>query len=159
MTKLKKFVKKVNSDKTRKSLLGFYALIGNDVCIEMENSKKQEIYKAIKKIRKANSEYDAVIVVLDNLPSHKSKIVKELAEELDVFLVYLPPYSPDLNPIEFIWKCLKRFISKLSVLDINEIVNRCICEFYKLSSNLSYSDKFINNILKNTGLKSFSKMF
>ena len=158
-TKLKKFVKRVNSDKTRKSLLGFYAFVGNDVCIEIENSGKFEICKAIKKIKEENSKYDAIIIILDNFPSHKSKMVKELAEELNVFLVYLPPYSPDLNPIEFIWKCLKRFISKLSILDTEEIIKQCINEYYKLSSKLSYSKKFINDILKNTSLKSFSKIF
>jgi putative transposase len=34
--------------------------------------------------------------------------VKERAKELGVHIVYLPPYSPDLNPIEFIWKSVKR---------------------------------------------------
>ena len=35
-----------------------------------------------------------------------SKAVKESAESLNIKLIFLPPYSPDLNPIEFIWKNL-----------------------------------------------------
>ncbi|OFV67252.1 MAG: DDE endonuclease [Candidatus Syntrophoarchaeum caldarius] len=31
-----------------------------------------------------------------------------------MYLVYLPPYSPDLNPIEFIWKSIKRRFSRLA---------------------------------------------
>jgi len=37
--------------------------------------------------------------------------VKEEAEKMNIVLVYLPPYSPDLNPIEFVWKGVKRIVS------------------------------------------------
>ncbi len=40
------------------------------------------------------------IVVMDNLSSHKGERVRELIEERGCELLYLPPYSPDLNPIE-----------------------------------------------------------
>jgi transposase len=40
------------------------------------------------------------LVVMDNLSSHKGKRVRELTEGSGCKLVYLPPYSPDLNPIE-----------------------------------------------------------
>ena len=39
-------------------------------------------------------------VVMDNLPAHKVKGIKELIEATGAQLIYLPPYSPDLNPIE-----------------------------------------------------------
>ena len=47
----------------------------------------------------------------DNFSTHVSNRVKKEAEQLGIYLVYLPPYSPDLNPIEFIWKSIKRAIS------------------------------------------------
>ncbi len=40
------------------------------------------------------------VVVMDNLSSHKGQRVRELIEERGCELIYLPPYSPDLNPIE-----------------------------------------------------------
>lgn len=40
------------------------------------------------------------IVVMDNLCAHKTKKVRELVEEAGCELLYVPPYSPDLNPIE-----------------------------------------------------------
>jgi transposase len=40
------------------------------------------------------------IVVMDNLPAHKLEDVRELIEEASAELRYLPPYSPDLNPVE-----------------------------------------------------------
>ena len=52
------------------------------------------------------------LVVMDNLSSHKGKRVRELIEERGCELVYLPPYSPDLNPIEEAFSKIKGFIRK-----------------------------------------------
>ena len=50
------------------------------------------------------------IVVMDNLSSHKSERVKELVEAVGANVWYLPPYSPDLNPIEMMWSKVKEFL-------------------------------------------------
>lgn len=47
------------------------------------------------------------VVVMDNLSSHKVKQVRQKIEETGAELLYLPPYSPDLNPIEKAWSKLK----------------------------------------------------
>jgi transposase len=47
------------------------------------------------------------VVVMDNLSSHKIKGVRERIEAAGAELLYLPPYSPDLNPIEKAWSKLK----------------------------------------------------
>ena len=47
------------------------------------------------------------LVVMDNLSSHKVKGVRERIEAAGAELLYLPPYSPDLNPIEKAWSKLK----------------------------------------------------
>jgi transposase len=52
------------------------------------------------------------IVVLDNLPAHKVAGVKELIEAKGAKLIYLPPYSPDLNPIEKCWSKIKTHLRK-----------------------------------------------
>ncbi len=48
------------------------------------------------------------IVVMDNLSSHKAAGVREVIEARDASLLYLPPYSPDLNPIEMMWSKVKQ---------------------------------------------------
>ena len=47
------------------------------------------------------------IVVMDNLSAHKSPSVSEMLEAAGAQLWYLPPYSPDLNPIELMWSKVK----------------------------------------------------
>ena len=50
------------------------------------------------------------VVVMDNLSSHKVKGVRERIEAAGAELLYLPPYSPDLNPIEKAWAKLKQLL-------------------------------------------------
>ena len=50
------------------------------------------------------------VVVMDNLSSHKVKGVRERIEAAGAHLLYLPPYSPDLNPIEKAWAKLKQLL-------------------------------------------------
>ena len=52
-------------------------------------------------------------VVLDNLSSHKVKGVRERIERCGAEVLYLPPYSPDLNPIEKAWAKLKQHLRAL----------------------------------------------
>lgn len=50
------------------------------------------------------------VVVMDNLPAHKVKTILELIESRGARLIYLPPYSPDLNPIEKCWSKIKTYL-------------------------------------------------
>jgi transposase len=50
---------------------------------------------------------------MDNLNAHKGERIKELIEERGCELVYLPPYSPDFNPIEEAFSKIKRLLRKV----------------------------------------------
>jgi transposase len=52
------------------------------------------------------------VVVMDNLSAHKSDAVRELIEARGAKLVFLPPYSPDLSPIEPAWSKIKHLVRK-----------------------------------------------
>ena len=52
------------------------------------------------------------VVVMDNLSAHKGERIKELIERRGCQLVYLPSYSPDLNPIEEAFSKIKRLVRK-----------------------------------------------
>lgn len=53
------------------------------------------------------------VVVMDNLSSHKRARTRELIESKEAELVFLPPYSPDLNPIEMIFSKVKNLLRSL----------------------------------------------
>ena len=53
------------------------------------------------------------IVVMDNLRTHKVEGVKEIIEAANATVLYLPPYSPDLNPIEQMWSKIKAILRSL----------------------------------------------
>lgn len=69
------------------------------------------------------------------------------AKDLDEILVFLPPYSPDLNPIEFIWKSIKRVISAIFVVSVEPLKTTIREAFIRHSSSLSYAEKQINTFL------------
>lgn len=54
-----------------------------------------------------------MIVIIDNASFHKSAKVKLLIERAECQLIFLPPYSPDLNPIEHYWHKIKTVIRKI----------------------------------------------
>jgi transposase len=58
------------------------------------------------------------IVVLDNLGSHKGKAARAAVRAIGARLVFLPPYSPDLNPIEQVFAKLKHLIRKAQPRDV-----------------------------------------
>lgn len=64
-------------------------------------------------LKKVADEYvgKEVHLVLDNARYQKCRIVQELARQLDIQLEYIPPYSPNLNLIERVWKFVKGEIS------------------------------------------------
>ncbi len=61
------------------------------------------------------------IVIMDNLRSHHVKKVAEVLEKAEVKLLYLPPYSPDLNPIEKMWSKIKSILRKLKARTIQAL--------------------------------------
>ena len=61
------------------------------------------------------------IVILDNLGSHKSAEVRRLIEARGARLLFLPPYSPDLNPIELAFAKLKALLRKASKRSVEDL--------------------------------------
>lgn len=54
--------------------------------------------------------WPGAIVLMDNLPVHRAYVIREAIEAAGAKLVFLPPYSPDLSPIELCWSKLKQLL-------------------------------------------------
>ena len=63
------------------------------------------------------------IVIADNLSSHKVAGIKEAIESMGATLRYLPPYSPDLNPIEKMFSKLKSLLRKAAARTVDALWN------------------------------------
>lgn len=61
------------------------------------------------------------VVILDNLSSHKSPRAAELLKEIGAWFLFLPPYSPDLNPIEMAIAKLKALIRKAAARSYDDL--------------------------------------
>jgi len=61
------------------------------------------------------------IVIMDNLPAHKVAGVREAIEAVDAILLYLPPYSPDFNPIENGFSKLKAHVRKAAARTVEAL--------------------------------------
>jgi transposase len=64
------------------------------------------------------------IVVMDNLPAHKGEAVRRLIEATGAKLLFLPPYSPDLNPIELVFAKLKTLLRKAAERTVGALWDR-----------------------------------
>ena len=61
------------------------------------------------------------VVIMDNLPAHKVTGVKQAIENVGARLLYLPPYSPDFNPIELAFSKLKALLRKAAARTIDKL--------------------------------------
>lgn len=95
---------KTNSGRNRLNILGAYSPDDRDL-ISLEGRE------LLRKIRAANPG-KRLLVVLDNASYHHAPAVKQVAGVLRIELLYLPPYSPNLNLIERFWKFLKRKVAR-----------------------------------------------
>lgn len=62
------------------------------------------------------------IVVMDNLSSHKAAVIRKAIRAVGAKLFYLPPYSPDLNPIEQVFAKLKTLLRKLNARTVDAVI-------------------------------------
>jgi len=132
-----------NTTHLRANTFGVYAIKGQNTIDFKENSKKEDITECINQIRTLNP-YGRLLIILDNFRSHHAKLTTETAKNLNIDLVFIPPYSPHLNPIEYVWKTIKRELSPLFI-ETQEQLKKLIETHFK---NQSQSLKFLNKKYK-----------
>ena len=73
------------------------------------------------------------VVIADNLAAHKSAKVQELLRAQGNWMLFLPPYSPDLNPIEMAFSKLKAHLRRLAARTFDALTNAVgdICDLYQ----------------------------
>jgi transposase len=94
------------------TLLSSITLEGMGTSLAVEGATNREVFETYVEQILAPTLRRGQVVVMDNLTAHKGERVKELIEERGCELIYLPPYSPDFNPIEEAFAKIKALVRK-----------------------------------------------
>jgi transposase len=73
------------------------------------------------------------ILIMDCLSSHKIKIISDMVESQGANVLYLPPYSPDLNPIETVFSQVKSDLKKLKARSVVDLCDAITFAFYSIT--------------------------
>jgi len=87
-------------------------------------------------------------IVLDNYRVHKTKLVQQVAEILNINLIFLPPYSPDLNPIEDIWRKIKNILSINNYKDANTLKTTFQNLFNEIIEETTFYENWIQKFIQ-----------
>jgi transposase len=113
------------------TILGAMSLRGMIATMTAEAATDAEIFLAYVEQVLCPALRPADVVIMDNLSSHKVNGVRETIEKAGAEVLYLPPYSPDLNPIEKAWAKLKQLLRRAKART-REALEKAIAEALKL---------------------------
>ena len=92
------------------TIIGAVRLDGSTACMTVDGATDKDIFRESVRCVLVPTLRMGDIVVLDNLSAHQDQQTQELIEQAGAELRFLPPYSPDLNPIEKMWSKVKTFL-------------------------------------------------
>lgn len=99
----------------RTTILSSVRLDGATIPFVFEGALNGDIFRVYVTQLLAPSLREGDVVIMDNLSSHKVKGIIEAIEGVGATVMFLPPYSPDMNPIELMWSKIKAILRKLKV--------------------------------------------
>ena len=92
------------------TMISSIRLNGTTACMTVDGSTTADVFRAYAEQVLIPSLHSGDIVVLDNLASHKDPAALEMIRQAGAEVRFLPPYSPDLNPIEKMWSKIKQIL-------------------------------------------------
>ena len=141
----------------RANLLGFMNAVTYETERVMDDPylDADNVCDGFEKVRKKNPN-DMIYIILDNAAYQKCKKVKQKAQALNINLIYLPPYSPNLNLIERLWKFLRKHVLAGTYYKSFELFRSSIAEFIdtmhikhteQLQSVLSFNFELLDSVV------------
>ena len=106
----------------------------------INNLNNKKLINKMKKEKKLN-------LIIDNARIHTAKIVGEICEILNINLVFLPPYCPFLNPIEYVWKDIKKEIYNSNYSNLEELIDLFDEKFYEKVDSITYYENWMKKFL------------
>jgi len=138
---IKKGVRKeipANTGRARLNLSGSIDMITHNVVIQEDQALNAEsTIRFFQKIEKAYPNNRQIHVFCDNAPYYRNKEVKKHLETSKICLHFLPPYSPNLNPIERLWKWMKERVIYNAYYGNFEDFKAAVIGFFEILPTLS----------------------
>lgn len=101
------------------------------ILLEEENCNADSIVRLLQTIKNQYNQAETICLILDNARYQKGIIAQSKAKELGIDLVYLPPYSPNLNLIERLWKFFKKKVMKNKYYEDYKTFRTAIEQFFE----------------------------
>jgi transposase len=117
------------------TILSSIRLDGTMVPMIFPGAVNREIFKDYLRDYLAQALRPGDIVIMDNLPAHRVDGVAELIEETGAHVLYLPPYSPDFNPIEMLWSKIKAYLRMVKARTVDALHSAIPSAFSTVSTS------------------------
>jgi len=105
------------------TMISSIRLDGSTACMALEGTTDTESFRAYVAQVLVPALHPGDTVVMDNLSPHKSDPTLELIAQAGAQVLFLPPYSPDLNPIEMMWSKVKSLLRSVEARTPAELVS------------------------------------
>lgn len=109
------------------TMLGAVGLDGFRGFANIEAGTSSDVFRAFVLHELAPRLRPGDCVVMDNLSAHRDKLAREAIEHAGATILFLPPYSPEWNPIEKVWAKLKEFVRRKST-DTRDLFDDAVAE-------------------------------
>ena len=100
----------------------------------------QELFELYVETQLAPQLNPSEVVILDNLSSHQSDKAEQILKDIGAWFLFLPPYSPDLNPIEMAFSKLKAYLRKAGARTFDDVWKAIgeICDMFSPTECRNY---------------------
>ena len=88
-----------------------------------------------------------LLIILDNFRSHRANETVGFTLRAHIDLVYVPPVSPDLNLLKYIWKSIKRIVSAAFIQDLDHFKENIESSFKQYAVRPGYARKLIEKFM------------
>ena len=129
----------------RQSILSTMPLGGDGCPLIFDGTLNKELFSEYLRNQLAPTWSKDDVLLLDNSSVHKSNLVLKTLGECGIKHLFLPPYSPDLNPIELMWAWLKSYLRKVKARTRKKLEDAISCALDSLES------EFVANWFRHCG--------
>jgi transposase len=116
---------------------------------KIEEEKKKRLEENLKQnsLKEILAKEKKIHIVLDNYTVHHSAMIKSITQILNINLIYLPKRTPDLNPIEDVWRLIKDDVSREYIQNKKHLAELYTTLFYEKVDNKTLYENWLKEFI------------